>query len=229
MKCLVTTALVIMAAGVAIAFAQTEPQRPQPIAPPASGGYYGGDYPIYSHSSTAAEGRLRGMGDLVRSAGQANLDNSAAAINYSVARSSEIENHNQWTNTYFQMRETNRRARAAERGPRPTMADAVRYAQAGKPKLLSPSELDPITGKISWPLFLQTEKYSSQRSILEQVFANRASNAAVSPEDYVQTRKTVDTMLAELKKEIRDIPAEQYLIARRFLKSLSYAATQPVG
>jgi len=226
MKHLSPTALGLALVGVAIAYAQTS----QPITPPSSGGYYGGGgYPVYSHSSTAAEGRLRGMGDLVRSSGQANLDNSAAAVNYTVARSNQIENRNQWTNTYFSMRETNRQARAAERGPRPSMEDLVRYAQVGKPKRLSPGEFDSVSGKIAWPMFLQTDKYADDRATLDQIFSTRASQGAIAPDDYSKARQTIDVMLGNLKKEIREIPPEQYMVAQKFLKSLNYEMVQPVG
>ena len=226
MKYLSPAALGLTLVGVAIAFAQTTlPVRP---SGGGGGGYYGGDYPVY-HSSTAAEGRLRGMGDLTRSAGQANLDNSAAAINYTTARSNQIENRNQWTNTYFSMRETNRQARAAERGPRPSMEDLVRYAQAGKPKRLSPGEFDSVSGQIAWPMFLNTDKYAADRATLDQIFSTRASQGAIGPDDYTKARQTIDVMLGNLKKEIREIPPEQYMVAQKFLKSLNYEMVQPVG
>ena len=95
MKNFTFLALAVAAVGVAAANSQT-----QPITPPSQNVYGGGGYFGGSHASTAAEGQLRGMGDLVRSQGQANLSNSAAAINYSVARKNEIENRNQWTHTY---------------------------------------------------------------------------------------------------------------------------------
>jgi hypothetical protein len=201
----------------------------QPVAPPSGGSYDVGGYPTYYHSSTAAEGQLRGMGDVIRSQGQANLNNSAAAINYSVARSSEIDNANKWTSTYFNMRETNRRAREAERRPRASMEDLVRYAQAGKPQSLSPSELDPVSGKISWPAFLATDHYASHRGALESVFARRATTGAIDAAEYMEVRKTTDAMMDELKSQIREIPPAQYTFAKRFIQSLAYEASQPAA
>ena len=88
MKTATILAPIVVAAGVL--FASETPI--QPITPPSSSSnYYGGGYGGY-HASTAAEGRLTGMGNLVRSAGEANLSNSAAAINYSAAQRNEIEN-----------------------------------------------------------------------------------------------------------------------------------------
>ena len=228
MKSLAFLALALSAVGLAVAYAQTQPV--QPIAPPSGGGgsYYGG-YPTYHHASTAAEGRLRGMGDLVRSAGQANLDNSAAAINYSVAQRSQIENRNEWTNTYFEMRQANKAYRAAERGPRASMEDMVRYAQAGKPKRLSPGELDTITGGLSWPILLSSEKFADDRSELTAAFSRRASRSVIASEDYLKIKQTTSEMLAQLKKQIRNVPSSEYISAKRFLESLAYEAGLPAA
>ena len=232
-----STVLVAAAAvaGAAVTFAQApEPaQQPgisQPIQPPGNA-YYGGygGYPGGGHASTAAEGAARGMADVVRSQGEANLNNSAAAINYSVARSNQIQNRAAWTSTYFDMRAENRARRAAERRPRATMADLVRYAQAGKPKPLSPSQFDVVTGAVSWPLALQVDGYEKSRAELEQVLARRASSGTISPADYMKARQVANSMLAQLKKQIREVPPAQYTLARRFLESLAYEAARPLG
>jgi hypothetical protein len=226
MKSLKVLIAAAAAASGSIALAQTS----QPITPPSNSGYYGyGGYPVYFGPSTAGGSAAHGMADVVRSQGEANLNNSAAAINYSIARSNEIQNRSEWTSTYFQMRDENRRARAAERGPRATMADLVRYAQAGKPKPLSPSELDVVTGAVRWPLALQVEGYAKSRAELEEVFARRASSGTISPADYMKVRQVTATMMAQLQDGIRDVPPEQYTLSKRFLESLAYAGTRPAG
>jgi hypothetical protein len=185
-------------------------------------------YPGYVYKpSTAGESYARGFADVVRSAGQANLDNSEAAINYSEARKREIENQRLWTDTYFQMRKMNREYREAERGPRPTMEDAVRYAQAGKPKRLSPSELDAVTGGVSWPILLRDDRYSQGRAELERLFAQRAASGTIGAQDYLKIRETTDAMLEQLKGQVRDVPPSDYVAARRFLESLAYESRLP--
>jgi hypothetical protein len=169
------------------------------------------------------------MADVVRSQGQANLDNSAAAINYSVARSQEMDNYKTYVNTYFQTREANRAYRAAERGPPPTMEQLVRYAQEGKPKPLSPSELDVITGDIAWPAALREDAYTKDRETVEAAFAGRSAGGAMGLSDLMTVRKTTDLMLAQLKGNIRDLPPDAYLQARKFLESLAYEAGRPTG
>lgn len=184
---------------------------------------------IYHHASTLEEGSMRGMADLVRSQGQANLDHSAAAINYSLARQNEIQNRARWTRTYFEMRRMNRAYRAQERGPPPGMQDLVRYAQAGKPTRLGPDLLDCVSGRIQWPLLLQAEQFASGRAVLEGVFAQRAQQGGIGVEDYLEIRRTTGQMKAALKDQLRQVPPSQYVIAKRFLESLAYEADLPAS
>ncbi len=230
MKGFALLAAALVTAAMAMAYAQDQPRRqPQVISPSSSGGYYGGGYPVYSHSSTAAEGAMRGLGDVVRAQGQANLDNSAAAINYSVARSNELENQKQYTETYFAKKEMNRRARAAARRPRATMEDLVRYAQRGKPKPLSPSELDTVTGAIHWPVLLKSEPFERDAEKLQKVFSYRAQGEAISNSEYREVRQVTKKMLADLKGQIREVSSAEYTTSKRFLQSLAYAAGQPTS
>jgi hypothetical protein len=169
------------------------------------------------------------MADVVRSSGYANLKNSEAAINYSEARSREMDNYKQWTNTYFETRAMNRKYREAERGPRPTMEDAVRYAQMGRPKRLSPGELDSVTGGIQWPLLLRGDEYAQERDELDAIFSQRARTGVLDASVYVRAREIAQEMTAELKNHVADVPPDQYVIAKNFLKSLAYEAQMPAG
>jgi hypothetical protein len=169
------------------------------------------------------------MGNVVRAQGEANLNNSAAAVNYSAARTNEIQNYKDQTSAYFDMRALNKQARAAERGPRPTMDQLVRSAQEGLPKRLSPSQLDVVTGRIQWPMVLQADMFAENRAKLESIFASRTSRGAMDLDNYRQVRELTDTMLADLKKQVRNVPAPQYLDGKNFLTSLAYEASQPVG
>jgi hypothetical protein len=196
--------------------------------------YYGGwgaGYPTYHHASTAAEGAARGMADVTRSAGMYNLATSEAAINVTEAQSNYIKNRDEWTNTYFQMREANRQYRAKERGPRPSMEDLVRYAQAGKPARLSPSELDTVSGDVSWPSILQKEEFAKQRAQLEALFAKRAADGSVGPEQLAEIRRITGALIDQLKEQLqsREVSQMDYIGAKRFLESLSFEGQTPVG
>ena len=77
---------------------------------------WGGGY----RPSTAAESYQRGFADVVRSAGAANVMNSAAMINVEEARSKNIENDLKATETYFEKKRVNKEYREQTKRPRPT-------------------------------------------------------------------------------------------------------------
>ena len=193
------------------------------------GGGFG--YGVYQsgHASTAAEGAMRGAGDLIRSGSVANLNNSEAAINMTEAAKRGMENRQQWTDTYFQMRDANRQYRAAERGPKMTMEQAVRLAQSGKPDALSPSDLDSVDGGISWPMMLQSPKYADYRAQLEGLFSKRAELGGISTDDYFMISRSTRGMLDQLKTEVRTAPPAEYMAAKRFIESLAFEANRPAG
>ncbi|NLX99565.1 MAG: hypothetical protein GXY83_25805 [Rhodopirellula sp.] len=180
-------------------------------------------------ASTAFGSATRGLADLVRAQGAENLLSSEAAINMTEARRRQIENFEKATETYFAMRRQNQAYRAAERGSRPTYEDLVRYAEAGKPERLSPSEMDTVTGDITWPIILRSDHFEEYREVLGQLFASRAATGALSSEGYLTVDKVTDAMKAELQRKIDDIPPQDYLRARKFIESLAFEVKAPAG
>jgi hypothetical protein len=198
-----------------------------PFNPPVN---YGPAASFYYGSSTVGEGWARGIGEVIRAQGEYNLATSAAAVNFSEARRHEIENNKLWVQTYFEIREIHRQAREAEENRRRwTPEDWVRYAQAGKPRPLKNSELDAVTGKITWPILLRGDALSGLRSQLQQAFLDRTYHGVIGPETLTKVTQATDDMLAALRLQIRDVPPPQYIEARRFLQSLAYEASQPAG
>ncbi len=120
--------LLVLVAFPALILAQPAPQysgssgtsQPyQPAVPPPSiingnGGWagYGG-----TGASTAAGSAMNGMASVISAKGNYNLSTSAAAVNMTQAQKQEIQNHQQYTNTYFQMRATNKAAQGRGRPP----------------------------------------------------------------------------------------------------------------
>ena len=202
-----------------------QPAVPSPsIVAPYGGGYGRGSG--YSGGSTPAGSAMNGMASVISAAGDYNLSTSAAAVNMTQAQRNEIQNRQQWTNAYFSMQDTNRAARAAKRRPPPTMEQLTNMARQGIPKPLSPSQVDPVTGKIHWPSTLMQPEFDSQRDELDQVFAARAANGNLGFSDQAKAQQAVDAMFDELKAQIRDMPPSEYVACRHFLRSLSYAATK---
>jgi len=213
MRTAVVGMVILMSAWASIGFAQWR------------GGWgpgWGGGY----HASTAGEGYMRGMGDLVRSAGAANLMNSAAAINYEDARSKNLDNRLKGTQTYFEMKRINREARqGTDFRSAPTAEEMFRMNSALKPKALSTNDLDPVVGTISWPSVLQDDMYKADRAALEAVFAKRAEhNGHMSREDSLALQQAGDSIRAKLKSQVRQVSANDYIAANRFLRSLLHEA-----
>jgi hypothetical protein len=163
---------------------------------------------------------------MISSAGSYNLSTSEAAINMTQAQKAALENSQLYANTYFEMRATNRAARAAENGPRPTMEQLVRIAQQGAPRPLPAGALDPVSGGVAWPELLKTADYDPQRSELNELLAKRAELGGLGFSDQSKVRQAVDGMFATLKGQIRSVPPDDYVASRSFLNSLVYAAAK---
>jgi hypothetical protein len=193
------------------------------------GGYNSSDYYDYPDRATNAyQGIDYGLARIIRAESEYMLLGSQAAINRSEARSREMDNWKKWVETYFEVKRINREARAAERGRPLTEADFVRMAQMGKPRRLTPSELENVTGQLNWPLLLQAKAFTPYRELLDQCFAYRASRGAMELDEYLKAEQTAQLMLGMLRDQIQDFAGVDYMNARRFLESIAYEARFPV-
>jgi hypothetical protein len=179
------------------------------------------------HASTLQEGFLRGLADMARSEGVGILGFSEAAINFSEARSRELDNAKKYVQTYFDRRRMNQVYREAERSPRATPEQISRLAQAAVPQRLSPGEMDAASGRIYWPATLRTPNFSAQRIEIENLFTKRAASGGYAPGDYKELRRAAEIMLEALQDRIYLLPSDEYLAARRFVESLSFEARFP--
>jgi len=182
------------------------------------------------YASTAGQAAAYGLSDVIRSEGYANLQNSEAAKNWEDAKTKEIDNRQKWTNTYFDMRRTNKEARQAENGPAVTHDQAIRYAKAAAPPRLSSAQLDPVTGHIEYPLLLTQKDYDTYRTDLDKLFADRASSGgSLQFEEFEKIRGTVSKFIDALKTNVSRYPAGDYGHARTFLDSLANEPRFPAG
>ena len=163
----------------------------------------------------------------MRSAGELARATSEAAINYNHARSLALDNSAKTVSTYFGNLRTNYDMRAELRGRRMSQEDFARLAQSAMPRRLSPGELDPITGRISWPMMLRDEDFTPYRTHLDKAFADRANNGSLTTRAYLGTLQLISGMTEQLKDSILDIPTVDYISAKRFLSSLAFEAKIP--
>src|SRR6185369_10022854 len=98
-----------------------------------------------------------------------NLMNSVATQNLTAAKSADIANRVQWTNAYYQMRQTHK-AYVASNITRLSTDELNKIAQDQAPKRLDVTQLDSTTGVIHWPIILQGSKYIAARDDLDRLF-----------------------------------------------------------
>lgn len=192
---------------------------------------------VDNRASTVAESYARGIADVVRSRGQYNLLTSEALINVEDARTKNMQNRLQWTQTYFEMRKMNRDYRRELRGPTPSPEAFARWAREAAPDRLKSVELDSITGRISWPTLLQEARYAPLRASMEQAFLERAEkHGAIGPDTALKINDDAQTMLQILEDQLQEskirntpIPSYLYIDAKKFIESLAYEARFPVS
>ena len=201
----------VLVAGLVVATASTSQARRY-----GGGGGGGG--------GTVQSAYLNGMGNLIRNEGMYNLETAQANIAQQQANTLYIQNRMLATKTYFEMREYNREARAAERS-KPMSSDAAsHYYDQLKPKKLSASQLDPVSGHVTWPLALQGEDYASYRLQLESLFKLRAQHQELN---YNDVRQGSEGMATELRKHIDEFAPQDYESAHKFIEALAFEAHFP--
>jgi hypothetical protein len=96
-------------------------------------------------------------------------------------------------------------------------------AKAAPPVPLSEEELDPVTGKIAWPMILRQDDYEPLRRELDQLFAERANEGGnISSEQAGAIAASSKQLSAELKKRLKEYPSGDYMAAKRFVERLSH-------
>ena len=182
------------------------------------------------YASTAGQGAAYGMSEVLRAQGANNLENSQAAKGWEEAKTLEIQNRMRWTETYFEMRKTNRSARAAEAGPPVTQEQAIHMAKMSAPPRLGSTQLDPVTGHIEYPLVLNDRVFAPYREELDKLFADRASSGgSMQYEQYKDIQQTILKFIGVLKQHVNDYAAGDYGKARTFLDSMANELRFPSG
>ena len=189
---------------------------------------YGG-----SRAATVGESHARGLSEVVRARGHREMDSAQARIDRAEARSRELDNRLKATKTYFEMRNINREQRFGteeERYEQRRRNSDERFAAAARradPNELTHQQLDPVTGKITWPFSLMPAKFEEYRERLDELFAQRATyGERISFETYTEIKQATDEFLEALRKEVRNIEPQPYMEARRFINALAYQADQ---
>jgi hypothetical protein len=196
--------------------------------PPISNSNYSGYGSYGSNPGTAAGSYLYGLGDVVRAQGEYNLNSSAAAVNLTEARRRELDNWKNYVDAYYYTRRVYQNELAEKTAKdRKYNEEWVRNHASMKPQRLQATELDPLTGKIQWPVVLRTGGYEDQCAQLQKLFQERAKYGALSYESYQKVTKLTNAILADLRTNIRNYSSNDWLAAKDYLEKLAYEAGMP--
>ena len=170
---------------------------------------------------------MNGMANVISAKGNYNLSTSAAAINMTQAQKNEIQNAQLYTDTYFQMRATNKAARQAEAGPPPTIEQLARIAREGAPKPVTTQQVNPMSGQISWParadarcLQAATRGFGTDRHEAGQIRRTELFRSDASPKNHRDhVRRVEDARSPRFRRKITPR-------AEAFLNSMIYATSK---
>jgi hypothetical protein len=189
-------------------------------------------YVVNEGAATAGESWARGAADVIRSQGQYNLQNSEAAINWTQARSQQINNDLQQTQVFFDKRNMNYQNRFAgqrqDRAAINAQKQMIRYGQEGRPKRLTSKEIDPLTGRITWPILLQGPEYKEPRDTLTAMMQTRAQQeGAIGLEGYETIMGATQQMYATLQSKIQQLNSQDFVDTKNFIDRLVYTVKNP--
>ncbi len=186
-----------------------------------------GGMPMVNRATTAAEGAMRGMADVVRSAGAAVMMNSAAAVNVENARAQRIDNRLNATRSEIESRRLKREYRESRRRPRPSTEQIYRLAAEAAPRPLDASQFDPIIGQFTWPTALMMDEFSEQREVIERLFWEKSAAAGrLNVRQMNEVRSATQEMRDLLHVHHRDIHPQLVGRSVGFLRQVDRTATE---
>jgi hypothetical protein len=129
---------------------------------------------------------------------------------------------------FFERRRINQEYRESQRRPRATSEQLARFAADGMPTRSSGSQIDSITGEVSWPFVLQAPEFDEYRKTLDELFKDRAVTGSVMGRDpYLKTRDTTDAFEKAFRAQIRELRPNEFTEGRQFIEMLRYESRQP--
>jgi hypothetical protein len=173
-----------------------------------------------TYSSTLEEGLQHGYADVVRAYGMTTLLDAQAVNQMQLARRQYIENQMRAAQVYV---DANRYMQEFRRSQRPaplSLEQYVRLARDAAPEPLTATQLDQLTGMITWPAPLRKPEYETFRRHIDRLFQERATGYAV----YGEIPAACEQFAEKLRADIMQFPAGDYVAAKKFLESLAWSA-----
>ncbi len=182
----------------------------------------------HSHSSTAAEGYLRGKAAVIDAVGSFLLAESQAAILFEQARSLDQQNDVNQTKALHAQQALWREARDAKRIYREKrLAEGRAKLAARKAAVhqavyrLSPTDVNVATGEIRWPAALKAAKFNADRQRVEQLFRGLVGYQQGQPNAEAEIVKLIEALRRGVQDDIRTLNRDEYLATQKFLVGLA--------
>jgi hypothetical protein len=100
------------------------------------------------------------------------------------------------------------------------------FSMQERPRRLTSSQLDPVNGKIRWPQVFLHPKYKKLRSRIEELFVQRAATGP-TPLIATEIHDVIVEVIEKLRGDIEELPANDYVAARKFIDALDYSVVAP--
>ncbi len=174
-----------------------------------------------NHSSTIAEGALRGQASVMSAAGELAYLDSLASINYQEAYRRAIDNSVAYTKAYYEKREL--RAEFYEKyGRKPFVGEArKKVVEFYQPKKLTADQFNAETGQLTWPHILRQSQYAPIKVEIDSLFESRNfENSGSGSVTQLKLSQLIRSMAALLRENIDSMSAEQYINAQEYLRSV---------
>lgn len=162
---------------------------------------------------------MRGMGDAVRSQGMKNVADSQAAINLTEAQDRAIDNDLKATNAYWDKKKIYEQNTAEKRYKEAQVRQEHRSRRMLKQ--ITPQELDPTSGQLSWPMICREEQYTEYRDPLAKLFQKRGMYGVLESDDYLQAKQLIKDFRAAITANKAAYPSEARSQSLRFLLKLN--------
>ena len=205
---------------VVVLFCSDDAQAQYVYRRPYGYGYagYNSYYPMnWGAGTTAAGSYATGMGNLIQAQGAYNEMSAQAAQSAQAAYSMALDNRLKSQQVYYELQRVNREQQEAKK-QRDSEIWAKNVPPPKRPRL-KPSQLDPVTGEITWDPLLMEPEFESYRKRLQALFTQRAKDpASVS---YFQVSQITGPMRDFLDTKITQYPTNVFFSARHFIEAVA--------
>lgn len=179
---------------------------------------------------TVFESHARGVAALTRARTLAQIDLAVAQSEYEQARRAAIENNVLATRAFLEQRQLRDNFReTADNSFYKSKAKLAAYVAKRQLKPLTAEELDPLTGKISWPTLLELQEHELIRERVNALFGTRAEQDGLSPEESAEASRLLYEWRDQLSAQREGFSQREVVTAARFLGRLIDALKSEIG